>query len=393
MKMHKYGQLESRVFYMEGRNRYIVDSFDSLNADYVKSISVFYLPLIGKRAATLYLQLVMERENRLDCTLERLCTLSHLNIDELEEALVILEKYELLKTYRREDEYLFLVRSPLSVRDFLNHEVYSRQYLNSVGEKEFEVSRRTYLPAVVQRTDYQDISHSFDPSVMSVWNQHDEDRYQKLQAANVIGDVDIDFDYGRFLRETSALILPMSLRTRDNMEAIGRLATVFAITPEKMRELVGRSVDHKTDTLDLEQLRKKCLACREADYVPGKNEFDVSPVAYLYNRQGAAVSQADKKMLENLMVEYHLDRQVINVLIDYVLNNTNNRLDRSYVDKIGATFMRQGIDTAAKAQAALSASSQPARSGKSKPVFSASAMEVSEQDINELRRELFGEEK
>ena len=116
-------------------------------------------------------------------------------------------------------------------------------------------------------------------------------------------------------------------------------------------------------------------------------------MAYLYNRQGAAVSQADKKMLENLMVEYHLDRQVINVLIDYVLNNTNNRLDRSYVDKIGATFMRQGIDTAAKAQAALSASSQPARSGKSKPVFSASAMEVSEQDINELRRELFGEEK
>ena len=378
---------------MEGRNRYIVDSCEPISADYVKSISVFYLPLIGKRASSLYLQLLMERENRLDCTLERLCTLAHLNINELEETITVLEKYELLKTLKNEDGYLFLVKSPLSVRQFLEHEVYSRMYLGSVGEKQYEISRRTYLPSAVDQSDYEDVSHRFDPQIMSVWNQQDEDRYQKIRKPGVVGDVEIDFDYGRFVRDTTPLIFPVSLRTTENMEAIGRLGTVFAIAPEKMRELVGRSVDVKNDKLDLELLRKKCLACREADYVAGENEFDVSPVAWLQNRQQAPVSQADKKMLENLMVEYRLPRQVINVLVDYTLNNTNNRLDRNYIEKIASTLMRQGIDSAEKAREALNQYAPAAGSGRRKQVFSACEMEVEEQDIEELRRKLFGEEK
>lgn len=379
---------------MEGRNRYIVDSYEDIIAEYAKSISVFYLPLIGKRAVCLYLQLVMERENRLECTLERLCTLSHLNIDELEEALKILEEYELLKTMQKDDSYLFLVRSPLSVRRFLNHEVYSRMYLNNVGRKEYEISASTYLAKPVSREGYQDVSHSFDPKVMRAWNQDDEDRYQQTRSADVPRTVENTFDYARFTRELTNLQFPISIRTKENMEIIGQLGTMYAIPPEKMRELVARSYDPRTGVFDLEALRKKCLLCREVEYAPGENEFDVYPIAYLYNRQGAAVSQADKKMLINLMEEYHLNQQVINVLIDYVLNSTDNRLSRSYIDKIGATFMRQGIDTVEKARQALSNSGyEPKKGKKDKPVFSAQEMEPEEQDIDELRRRLFGEEK
>jgi hypothetical protein len=55
--------------------------------------------------------------------------------------------------------------------------------------------------------------------------------------------------------------------------------------------------------------------------------------------------------------------------------------------------MRQGIDTVEKAQQALSHSGYEPRKGrKDKPVFSAQEMEPEEQDIQELRRRLFGEE-
>ena len=377
---------------MEGRNRYIVDSREPISADYVKSISVFYLPLIGKRASSLYLQLLMEKENRLDCTLERLCTLAHLNINELEETVTVLEKYELLKTMKSGDDYLFLVKSPLSVRQFLEHEVYSRMYLNSVGEKQYEISRRAYLPSAVDSGDYEDISHKFDPQIMSVWNQQDEERYQKITRPAVAGDVEIDFDYGEYVRKTTPLVFPVSLRTNENMEAIGRLGTIFAISPDNMHKLVGDSITKDRSRLDLELLRKKCLACKEADYQPGENEFDVSPVAYLQHRQQAPVSQADKKMLENLMVEYRLPRQVINILVDYTLNNTNNRLDRNYIEKIAATLMRQGIDTADKAREALNRTPAENRTGRKKAVFSASEMDAGELDVEELRRKLYGEE-
>ncbi len=378
---------------MEGRNRYTVDSYEDIIADYVRSVSVFYLPLIGKRAVCLYLQLVCERENRMECTLERLCTLSHLNIDELEETLKILEEYELIKTLKKDDEYLFLVRSPLSVRRFLEHEVYSRMYLNNVGRKEYEISVSAYLPKPAIRRGYKDVSHSFDPKVMKGWNQDDEDRYQKTQNINPASHVEITFDYARFTRELTNLQFPVSLRTRENMEIIGQLGTVYAVPADKMRELVARSYDPRTGVFDQDALRKRCLACKEVDYQPGENEFDIAPVAYLQHRQGAAVSQADKKMLVNLMEEYRLSNQVINVLIDYVLTTTDNRLDRLYIDKIGATFMRQGIDTVEKAQQALSHSGYEPRKGrKDKPVFSAQEMEPEEQDIQELRRRLFGEE-
>lgn len=379
---------------MEGRNRYIVDSCEDIIAEYARSISVFYLPLIGKRAVCLYFQLIMERENRMECTLERLCTLSHLNIDELEEALKILEEYELLKTLQKDDSYLFLVRSPLSVRRFLEHEIYSRMYLNNIGRKEYEISVAAYLNKPVSYEGYQDVSHSFDPKVMRSWNQDDEDRYQKARTDSAARTIENTFDYARFTRELTNLQFPISIRTKENMETIGQLGTMFAIPPEKMRELVARSFDPKTGIFDLEALRKRCLLCKEVEYAPGENEFDVYPIAYLYNRQGAAVSQADKKMLINLMEEYHLNQQVINVLIDYVLNNTDNRLSRSYIDKIAATFMRQGVDTVEKARKALDSSGYETRKGKKdKPVFSAREMEPEEQDIEELRRRLFGEEK
>jgi len=377
---------------MEGRDRYQVDLEENLIKNYQTMISVFYLPLIGMKAQALYLLLYSEKKNNMTCTLERLCDLTSLAIDELEEAIVALEKFELLRTFHKNGEYLFLLRSPLSVRQFMNHEVYSRLYLDKVGSEQFALSKAIYYPPQVIREGYEEETHGFDLSLMALWNQQDEDNYQQLKSEPLIADVKIDFDYEKFLRDTTNLVFPVSLRTTENMDAIGKLATMFAIPPERMRQLVARSIDKTHTVLDLQLLRNKCLREKQVEYKEATNPYEVNPVSFLYKRQQAAVSAADKKMLENLQVEYQLKPEVVNVLIEYALDNANNRLDRNYLEKIAATFLRQGVDSIDKAKQALAA--RPSADKKSsKPVFKASEMEVEEQDIEELRRKLFGKGK
>ena len=73
----------------------------------------------------------------------------------------------------------------------------------------------------------------------------------------------------------------------------------------------------------------------------------ISPYNYLkYKNNGAKPTDRDLKIIESLRVDLELSPAVINVLIDYVLNVNNNKLNKNLIETIASQWKRLNIETA-----------------------------------------------
>lgn len=117
-----------------------------------------------------------------------------------------------------------------------------------------------------------------------------------------------------------------------------------------MRKLVSQSMNLKDNTLNLEVLKRKARSFQGEWKQEEKDIYKLPPVRFLQNLQrGIAVSNTDKKLIESLLHDFQMQPDVVNVLIEYVLEKTNQKLTKSYVEKIAGEWVRLQIDTSQKA--------------------------------------------
>jgi replication initiation and membrane attachment protein DnaB len=118
-----------------------------------------------------------------------------------------------------------------------------------------------------------------------------------------------------------------------------------------MRVLVSRSVSMSTMEFNAERL--KLLAAKtKGEITKAADIYSLSPVSFLQARQnGAEVTLTDKKMIEHLAMDMHFSNEVINVMIEYILSVSANRLNPKFVDMVAGEWARDGIET--KEQALL----------------------------------------
>lgn len=376
---------------MIGNDYYIAVLAQPLDQGYQDVISIFYLPLIGKNALMLYSVLVSESKKPIMTELKRLCILTSLDINDLEEEIITLERYSLISTFKKDNTYLFKINNPSTINEFVSNEIYSRLYLQRVGKEQNDISISRYVNKKISEKGYENITHKFDMNLLASWDEMAESVYQNGKKKLYDDDIKITFDYELFLRECdkSSLLFPHKYRSEDNMKAIGQIATIFSIPADKMVKLVARSIDNDNDLLDLEKLRLKAI--NEKSVLTSEKEVDYSlpPVEFLYRLQNVPVSSADKKLLEYLQIDLKMNIEVINVLVEYVLKATEGRMSKAYVEKVATTWIRQGIDTIEKAKTQIE--NEPSKN-KKKAKYDVKDMDADESvDLVKLRKELFGE--
>ena len=380
---------------IKGSNRYRVTQLLSLNSENLLALAVLYVPFIGTRGLSLFHLFAAEANRRsYEMTLDRLCGLLDININELAESIKLLEQFKLLKTFynRGDDSLRFELQPPLSVNKFLSHEVFSRLYAKKVGSKQYEITKTLHLTEKLDDANDMEITSQFDLSLFnSKWNLSDELNFSKVNR-NDYQDIRPDFDINAFLRGFSMLQMPQEFRTRANLELIAQMATVYSIDIPTMRVIVTDCIDIEEGTFDIEKMRNKCIASKNVSTVKGENGYDVPPVQFLYDLQGGIpVNAADKKTLEYMQLDLKLNREVINCLVEKVFS-TNKSISRNYIEKIATSWALKGIDTLEKAKDALEI--QPGRKYTKVPDFTSRDYESEnkEQSYDDIMSKLFGKE-
>lgn len=334
------------------------------------SLTSLYQPLIGVNAVMVYCTLHCEAINqKLAENHERLCMLTGLSIMEIEAARFKLEEYLLMKTYVKSDEnrvnYVYVLVPPLNLTVFLNHEVFGRLYAKTVGMKQFEITKNKLTRGSVNIAGYQEVTAFFKNQLLQTWNEKNEEQFTSLkpEETSTAGEFDfpIRFNYEEFLSGLSNLMFPLEARTADNLRLIGELATLYGIDPIKMQELVSRSSSYETKSLNANDLRMKARSTQTTVQVTD-NPYELPPSQFLQNKQkGIVPTLTDKKLLEYLVQELKLKPDVVNVLIEYILNINDMRLNRSFVEKIASTWVRLSIHTVEDALRLVASQKQTTR--------------------------------
>lgn len=327
-----------------------VECAASLSEDTMVSLMDLYQPLIGGDGVLLYLTLHAEaRHQRAQSTHRHLSRIMSISLDVLERARFRLEQYNLLttfcKTLEHHDNYVYKLRSPLPTVDFLKMKTYMNTYSSKVGSKDCTEVIQRLGNVGVSVEGYKNVTRPYINTLSpeNVGNAV----YQEMKPMFNYGtaNVNINFDYDKFLSKATNLIFPMHLRTEENMEMIGELATIYGISPESMVKHVKNCCTIDGSSFNVNKLRWLCKKAK-ADAIQAVDPYDLPPASFLQSKQkGRPLTNSDLSTISYLAEDLKFPNAVINVMIESILKKTKNILERRYVEAVASMWQKDGVET------------------------------------------------
>lgn len=357
-------------------DRYVVIN-KSILSDTDRNIIInLYEPLIGPLAVSLYFTLWNDLGSfniiSQDLTHHHLMVVLKSGTQSIKMARESLESFGLLKSYIKNGEindYIYELYSPLSPLDFFNHPILNIVLYNNVGEKEYNNLKNNYKLPKIDLKDYNDITKKLD-------DVYDTSKFtlssdiRNTTTSNIEVKERINFD--EILSSIPKGIINEKAFTKKTKELINNLAFIYNIDTLKMIELI-RNTLNEYGNIDKNGLR--ILARKDYQFKTGtlptliyrtqpeylKNPLgdmskrgriinifeNTTPYDFLrHKNHGAKPTARDLKLLEKLMIDLELPQAVVNVLIDYVLKKSNNKLVADYVETIASQWKRAGLKTA-----------------------------------------------
>ena len=175
---------------------------------------------------------------------------------------------------------------------------------------------------------------------------------------------------------------------------IAQMGTVYSIDIPTMRKIVAQSVNIDEGTIDMEALRKRCIAVRSKGAENNPDDYDVTPVQYLYNLKGQQeVEPWEKKLLEEISMEYHLSREVTNYLLRYVYENHDKRITSNLTKAVARDWSVHNITTVEQAQEYVNSLSKKSSRSSKVPDFTIKKTPKEKVSIDEIRSRIFQEER
>ena len=319
-----------------------VRCIEHLSVEQRQSLHLLYGPLMGKSSICLY-EFLGSIQNSVE--LEDVYLLLNINASQFDKARNYLEQYHLIETYVHEDDMLILLYAPLLPDKFLCHDTYSRLYLASVGSKRFDKIKAMLHKDKTISSVYTKVESPLDVSILDSWNESKEIAYEKVKPTI---KQKYDFDFATLFKGMDR-VFPVRYRTNENLDRIAQMAQIYGIDAKDMRRYVQRSINPSTHVFDLDKLKEMVMRNRKVMEV-SKDPYKMSPVKFLQNKQnGIPVVKSDQALIERLCKEFQFPIEVVNTLIEYTLQQTNQQFSRNYVEKVAASWVRLGVDSRKKA--------------------------------------------
>lgn len=347
-----------------------------------KILTMLYQPIIGVNSVNLFFTLWMDLDkNEFMSTEENhhhLMTSTSLNINEIISGREKLEAVGLLKTFYKEREeennFIYELFSPLSPSEFFSHPILNVVLYNSVGKKEYErIVNYFKIPRIILN-DYEDITKSFNEVFKSSPSTTFENNIQNIKINNKLGlNIENIVDFDILISSLPKETINEKTFTKEIKKLINDLSLIYNLNLEEIKNIILSSLNER-QMIDKTMLRKNArnyyqfenngklpslIYQNQPEYLRSPISKDskrakmiytfetTSPYNYLkYKNNGAKPTDRDLKLIESLRVDLELSPAVINVLIDYVLNVNNNKLNKNLIETIASQWKRLNIETA-----------------------------------------------
>ncbi len=348
-----------------------------------KLITMLYQPIIGYTATSLYFTLIDDLDKRElmsdDLTHHHLMSTMQLKLDKIITARQKLEGVGLLKSYYKKDHvnnFVYLIYSPMSASDFLNHPILNIVLYNNLGKKEYDKIVDFFKMPRVNLKDYQDITVSFTDVYSSiagnVYMEHEDLIHEESGKPHLVEKI----DFSLLISSIPSQMVSPRCFNQETKELINSLAYVYNIDDLQMQGLVRNHINEK-GLVDKAELRKSCrnfyqfenngklptlIYSKQPEYLKAPEgdhskwakmvyTFEsVTPYDYLRSKyKTGEPSLRDLRLIESLLVDLKMNPGVVNVLIAYVLKINNQKLSKNYIETIAGQWKRLNVETVEEA--------------------------------------------
>lgn len=341
-----------------------------------------YQPIIGNKSISLYYTLLndLEKEQQTEeNTHHHLLSIMQISLEEIINARERLEAVGLLKTYLKKDninKFIYILYSPLSANEFLNHPILNVVLYNNLGKKEYSKIVESYKIKRINLKDYEDISQRFDQVFTSVpstsFFQNDDLISKNNNELRFKSEIDFEL-------LISGLNIEEKIFTKEIRNLITNISYIYNIDVLTMQNLIKASLNEK-GTIDKETLRKNCrnfyqfenngnlptlINTKQPEHLksPAGDVSKKAKMIYTFENttpyqfikskyKDGKVIKRDLNLIESLLLDIKLTPGVVNVLLDYALRVNNQKLNKNYVETIASTWKRLGIETVEEAMKA-----------------------------------------
>lgn len=352
-------------------------------SDYDRQLlTLFYQPLIGPGAMSLFMTLWAdaEREDDREYNHYHLMNILTMPLGPVFQARISLEAIGLLRTYRKKsgDARLFVYEllPPLDAKSFFLDPLLSTFLFSKIGEQSYRNLRARFTIEIGNEDGFEDVSRTFLDVYTPVQPGYTIDINEGQQLVGRtepkgVPFVNSDFDFDLLRSGLSEQMVPQSALSAVSKKSIAQLAFLYSLTPLDMQKVIMMALDEDLK-LPEDRLRKsaaefykmnvskdapvlhKVYAREPVQPENGLLTRDEELVHYLENTaplemlrdiNGKEPLSVDVKLAEKLINTHGLSIGVVNVLLQYVHLRNDGKITNSYVERIASHWMNKNVDT------------------------------------------------
>ncbi|QHS22977.1 helicase DnaB [Virgibacillus sp. MSP4-1] len=379
--------MNDRIKSLLPNDRYYTKLQTSCHEDYVLALTHLYQPLIGIQAVSIYLTMVSEARMNRDCsTHHHIMNTVNIDLDDFYEARIKLEAIGLLKTYMADTDvrtYYYLLIPPFSTIAFFEDSMLSILLEHHIGQKPYNDLKRKLISSTIpdqvsdQTKSFKDVFSTVQKPTADL-PSHDTTHEQESTPESALEEMKVDFEWlEQSLRKNN--MNTAKIFTTENRSLINNLAEIYQVDTIYLEKAILWSVNENMELLkdELHEVCKDYYAktfhtekpelqlkinhkqeqSNDQESVPQSKEGKLiqhfehithREILEDFSRTGAA-SEQEVKMITNAMFRHGLPQSVMNVLVHYVLQKSDMKLTRNYVEKIATHWARKNVKTAKQA--------------------------------------------
>ena len=359
---------------MKVNSAYKVQAPLALHHGHMTSLLLGYAPCFDPLVITTYLTLAAESTIKKTFALvNELTRQLNCTLDQLQNSLKLGEQFGLIDTYKQEKQdityYVFVLAYPLELLAFLNHDVYGRYLIKQQGITYVELLQHELAYNQVDLSTFQRITTPLNDNVLEQWSDQHEQAFQQMNQPGTL-PAQLTFDMKSFLRICEPLVFPLQARSERHLALIDYYGSLYQISVEAMRTLVGKVTEINTDHFDEE--RFKLLISHHYDVALSSDQFDYTQDSYLFlsaHQNGRPLGVRDRNTIAFLYEKYHFKQPVQNMLIEHILTTYKGSFTKALVQQVADAWVRAKVKTESDVKAHVQQSKSRSKKQQPTPTY------------------------
>ncbi len=343
---------------MKNSSTFNIHIQSDLSSGDFKSLALLYQPLLGMDAHSLYVTFyqLINQTNRMLYTHQELFDLLNIKQSKFLGMRHKLEALNLIQTFQKNDAFVYMMKAPLSAKQFLTDTVFGSYLQSEIGEKNLNILAEMFKKELPNLEGFDNTTKAFDALYeFKSLNLLKLDYDLQGRQQNGGSHLNYRFDFNRFVELLPDRLKSSQLLNHKLQETLSRIAFVYQYDVNDMIEVYAKASESKQNinyqilnfkAKQYYETKNKILTIKEKEAPESAFLSSLTPQVIIakyakVDQQGLALSTAVQLLERN-----QVDPGIINVILMLILKQKQGVLPNlKYLETVLHDWMNKGVQT------------------------------------------------